>query len=60
MVRAHAMKIVNACMKCRMFFVRPRLPPDGRGIWNFILMLQGCPLDMLPVGVFSEDRLMKS
>jgi hypothetical protein len=32
MVIAHDRKIQNPCIKCRMFFVRPRLPPDGRGI----------------------------
>ena len=35
MVKAHAMKMMKACTKCMMFFVRPR-PPDGRGIWNFM------------------------
>src|SRR3954447_23450327 len=40
-VIAQAMKMMNACVKCRMFFVRPRLPPEGRGIWNFMLCKGG-------------------
>lgn len=34
-VKAHAMKIMNACTKWIMFFVLPKLPPDSRGTRMF-------------------------
>lgn len=39
MVNAHARKMINAWMKWMMFFVRPMLPPDGRGSRRAMLMV---------------------